>query len=119
MKKLVRMLAVVFAFAFVLVGCGGSDKYAGSEYLGTWKATTAEYSGMSFDTEDLIGEFSLTLEANGNVKAVVAGESEKGEWEPTDDGILVKDSSDEMEFTKKDGNLVLDYEGVTITFEKE
>ena len=43
-KKLAVLIAVITA-AMMLFGCGGKDM-SGSEYLGKWKATKAEYAGI-------------------------------------------------------------------------
>lgn len=37
----------------MLTGCM-SDKYANSEYVGTWKATKASMSGVSLDVNKVI-----------------------------------------------------------------
>lgn len=123
MKKMRKALAVIVCVALMAVmavGCGSSAPYADSPYLGTWAATTCSYSGYEFGVEDIIGgEFEVTLDENGNVAASVVDESEEGTWEPTETGLKIKDSRSEMEFTDKDGKLILDYDGVEITFEKK
>ncbi len=121
MKKLhALLLSALMIFVFVLAGCGGNpDLYADSEYLGTWTATTAEYSGFTIPIDDLMDGFSFTLEADGSASATIDGDTGKGDWEPTDDGILLKDSTGEMSFTGADGNLVIEYSGAVLTFEKQ
>ncbi len=103
----------------VLSGCGGSaDKYADSDYLGIWNATTAEYAGLSLDASAMFDEFSLTFDPSGEVIATINGEENTGTWEETENGVLITDDSDEeMEFTADDGNLILEQDGVLITFE--
>ena len=44
-------------------------------------------------------------------------EEETGKWEETDKGIVF-DDDEKMTFEDKDGVLVMDYQGVTLTFEK-
>ena len=123
MKNLRRALAAVMCIAVILVmgtGCGKSAPYADSPYLGTWLATTCSYGGYDFSVADIIGgDFVVTLDEEGNVKAEIADEEETGTWETTETGIKIMDSQSEMEFTDKDGKLILENEGVEIVFEKK
>ena len=79
-KKVSLMAAAVLLFCVMLTGCM-SDKYANSEYTGTWKATKASMSGVSLDVNKVIGSFVLELEADGDAKAVIKGEKSSGDWE--------------------------------------
>jgi len=124
MKKLKQMISsticAVVTGILILTGCGSSDKYQDSSYVGTWNAQSASYMGMEFEVEEILGgEFFIRLEANGNATANIVGNSEEGSWEPTENGILVKDSTDELEFIYDNDNLILDYDNVTIVFSKE
>lgn len=123
MKKRLLIVAcclIIGALGMIMTGCGGdADKYADSPYVGMWKGTTAEYSGIEMNVEEILGTFDITFNADGTCEATVGEETESGDWEPTDTGLLMKDSTDELAFTDQDGKLVVEYEGVNIFFEKQ
>ena len=97
-KKLAVLIAVITA-AMMLFGCGGKDM-SGSEYLGKWKATKAEYAGIEVGVDTVFDEFHFTLQDNGKVKLNVNG--------------------DEMEFQKLDDNtLTYEVSGVTVHFARD
>ena len=90
-KKLAVLIAVITA-AMMLFGCGGKDM-SGSEYLGKWKATKAEYAGIEVGVETT------------------------GKWDETENGISIED---EMEFQKLDDNtLTYEVSGVTVHFARD
>ena len=64
-KKLAVLIAVITA-TMMLFGCGGKDM-SGSEYLGKWKATKAEYAGIEVGVDTVFDEFHFTLQDNGKV----------------------------------------------------
>ena len=118
-KKVSLMAAAVILLCVMLTGCM-SDKYANSEYTGTWKATKASMSGVSLDVNKVIGSFVLELEADGDAKAVIKGEKSSGDWEEVENGFKLKDSQDEMAFTKvKKGVVKTEHSGMVILFEKQ
>ena len=78
-KKLAVLIAVITA-AMMLFGCGGKDM-SGSEYLGKWKATKAEYAGIEVGVDTVFDEFHFTLQDNGKVKLNVNGDETTGKWE--------------------------------------
>ena len=119
-KKGVLICAAVLAAVMMFAtACGGSAKYADSKYVGKWSATKAAYMGMELGVKDILGgEFSFTLSEDGKVKLKVVDDERSGKWDETDDGIQF-DGDDEMTFKEKDGSLLLDYQGMTLTFEKE
>ena len=99
-KKLAILIAVITA-AMMLFGCGGKDM-SGSEYLGKWKATKAEYAGIEVGVDTVFDEFHFTLQDNGKVKL---------------NGISIED---EMEFQKLDDNtLTYEVSGVTVHFARD
>lgn len=70
--------------------------------------------------KSLIGSFVLELEADGDAKAVIKGEKSSGDWEEVENGFKLKDSQDEMAFTKvKKGVVKTEYSGMVILFEKQ
>lgn len=114
-KKLaVLTLAVIFVFTFA--SCGG-DKYADSPCVGTWKATTAEYSGIELSVESVLGgEMVFALDTDGSCKLTIGDDSESGKWEETEKGFKVED---EFEFAVDGDTATMDYEGMTMHFEKK
>ena len=118
-KKVSLMAAAVLLLCVMLTGCM-SDKYANSEYTGTWKATKVSMSGVSLDANKVIGSFVLELEADGDAKAVIKGEKSSGDWEEVENGFKLKDSQDEMAFTKvKKGVVKTEHSGMVILLEKQ
>ena len=59
-KKLAVLIAVITA-AMMLFGCGGKDM-SGSEYLGKWKATKAEYAGIEVGVDTVFDAATEVLE---------------------------------------------------------
>ena len=66
--------------------------------------------------EELFGDFSFTLEADGTAKASMDGEEESGKWEETDNGVSL---DSEMELIADGEKLTYEEEGVIIYFEKK
>lgn len=84
--RLSLLIVAVLMLCVMLTGCM-SDKYANSEYTGTWKATKASMSGVNLDVNKAIGSFVLELEADGDAKAVIKGEKSSGDWEEVENGF--------------------------------
>lgn len=118
-KRLSIVLTSVCLLCLLLTGCM-SDKYENSEYLGTWRATSASMGGVKINVSKAVGgEFTLDLKPNGDAKAVIGNDKGSGDWEETDNGFKLKDSSGEMVFVKVEtGKVKTDYSGMTILFEK-
>ena len=120
MKRITAILCALMLAMACLMATGCGAKYAGSEYLGKWKATKATYSGMELSVEDILGgEFSIDLKDDGTCTVKVVDQEENGEWEETDKGIKLVDKKDELEFTKEDDALTVNYSGVDMYFEKD
>lgn len=119
MKKVMKRLVAVMAVAlmvFAFTACGGEDM-SNSPYVGDWHATTAEYSGIEIGVEDVIGgEFVFSLEDNGKCTVSIAGDEESGKWTETEEGFNVEE---EFDFVADGDTATLDYEGVTMHFEKK
>ena len=119
-KKILALCVMLVLAMGILAACGGSSAdLSGSPYCGSWAGTKAEYSGFEFTMEEMGMECSLSLEANGKATFDFDGDSESGKWEETENGILLKDSSDEMELIAEDGSLTLEMEGMKLYFEKQ
>ncbi len=115
---IVACCVIIASLGIALTGCGGGDKYADSPYVGTWAAKTAEYSGVEVDVADIIGAFEITLNADGSASMLEEGETLECDWEPTDSGVTMKDST-QVDLTYEDGKLVTEQSGVTFYFEKK
>ena len=115
MKKKLLAVMSVLVLLLAFTACGGKDM-SDSPYLGTWTATTAEMSGFEMSVESILGgEFTFTLEDDGNCTMSIAGEEDSGSWDETEDGIIIED---ELTMTI-DGDVgVMDYEGVSLYFQR-
>lgn len=126
-KKLILALAACMALlALGLVGCGGGDQYADDAHVGTWSASSIEMDGIEVAASDVFEQFDFTFDASGKatIEYASGGESDSasGKWEPTDNGVILKDSglSDEtMELVDTDAGLALEYQGMTMIFVKK
>lgn len=114
----ILMAGILILSTMIFAGCGGKNM-KGSKYLGKWNAVSAEMSGMEFAVSDFMDEFSFVFKEDGTCEAHIDDEVEKGKWEETETGVKIKDSTDTMDLTDKDGDLYIEYEGVSFRFEKE
>lgn len=117
-RRAVFLFAAVLLSAFLLAGCGGKD-LSNSKYVGKWNADKASVSGMEVSVSSFMDEFSFDLKSDGSCTVKMDDESYTGTWDETDDGVEIRDSSDTLDMTDKSGSLQIEYEGATITFEKE
>ncbi|MBP3851656.1 MAG: hypothetical protein J6D36_03845 [Erysipelotrichaceae bacterium] len=116
MKRIVSFISCFIVCVCVLLGCG--KDMSGSKYVGMWKATKGEYSGVELSMEDLNSEFTVELKDNGKAVVTFNGENGNGNWDETDNGVEVSDSQDTFAFKADGDNLVVEQDGVTFTFEK-
>ena len=114
-KKFSLGLVLVMVLAFCLTACGG-DKYADSKYVGTWNATVAVASGLEVPVDTIMDEFTIILNADGTATAKVDGDSEDGQWEETEKGVVIDETA---ELTADGDKLTIEKDGVIIYFEKE
>lgn len=116
MRKKITALTICLTMAgLCLVGCGGS-KYKDSAYLGTWKGSSAEASGVEIELGSLFEQIDLTLDQSGEATLVIDKEEHTGEWEETENGFSV---DGELDFVVDGDAASLDYDGVTIVFAHE
>ena len=115
---IVACCVIIASLGIALTGCGGGDKYADSPYVGTWVANVAEYAGVEVDVAEIIGAFEITLNADGSASMLEKGDTLECDWEPTDSGVTMKDST-QVDLTYEDGKLVTEMSGVTFYFEKK
>lgn len=111
-KKLALVLIGLTVLVMALTACGGKD----SKYVGHWTATKAEYAGVTMDVEEIFGQFELELESDGTAKATIKGQTEKGTWEESKNGVTLEGGLE----LKADGDkLTVEQDGVLIIFEKK
>ena len=115
MKKKITIAAAILVLCFAFVSCGKS--MADSPYLGTWKATSASYSGITMAVESILGgEMVFELKDTGKCELTIADESHSGSWTETEDGFNVED---EFDFIVDGDTATLDYEDIIITLERQ
>lgn len=114
-KRIVVVL-VVLILVISLSACGG--KFAGSDYLGTWKATVATMDDVELNVDKILGDFTMGLEADGTVNLDINGDKGSGEWKETKDGIALLEGDRSMEFTSDGEKLVVEQNSIEIYFEK-
>ncbi|MBQ0059364.1 MAG: hypothetical protein KBS83_05340 [Lachnospiraceae bacterium] len=115
MKKKSLALIAILILCFIMTACGKA-KYADNPCVGTWTATTADYSdyNISVEIEELFpGGFIFVLEDTGKCTVKVSGDEESGKWSPTDNGFNVEG---EFDFVVDGSNATLDYDGIVINF---
>lgn len=83
MKKLLSAVLVAILAVGLLGGC--SEKYAESDYCGTYIATNGEKNGITVRIKDAIGETTLILKPNGKATVQTDLETLEGKWEPLED----------------------------------
>lgn len=117
MKHISKRLCCVLVLLCLLLSACGKNRYADSPYMGTWIAVSAEYNGIEL-TQEEIGSFVMTLDADGNAVMEDAEGPQSGKWEEVEGGIRL-DKDDELTLKDIDGRLVLNMDGVTFSFEKQ
>jgi len=120
-KQLSLLFATLFTLSLVLglCACGGGEA-ADDPNVGTYICTTAEMEGISLPVESFATNgITLELKDSGTATLDFDGESGSGSW--TLDGTAFSLEADGIECpgTLEDGVLILDLEGVMLTFEKE
>ncbi len=116
MKRIISLAAVAI-MVFVLVGCGGGSD---SKYVGEWKLTKANYAGIEMTAEEIGMDATLDVKGNGKLTLEFDGEKAEGEWEEKDGNLVIKgDDTGDVTAEMVDGNIVLNYSGVGMVFEKK
>ncbi len=117
MKKTFKCVVMATLMLLLLVGCG--DKYADSEYVGTWRAKTAEMSDITVNVEDVYGEMTLELAANGTATITTKEDKASDPWTPNNKGVTISSEGEDLVFKQVKGNVLAgDFGGVKISFEK-
>ena len=115
-RRIIGLLLAVILLAALLAACG--DKYADSEYTGTWKCVAGKMKGVSISADKVTEEFNIILDEDGSAEAVIDGGSSQGEWEESGDGVTIKSGDDSLTFKKKNSKLVYRARGVSLIFKK-
>ena len=124
MKKIVSIAVVALAIAAcaALFGCGGIDEKA---FVGDWTAIEMSDNGQKTTVQEnpFLSMFTVQLTSDHKATMSLMGESVTGEWKATaaDKGTLTLKSDNQTEtidFTLKDGKLVMEQNGSSFTFEK-
>ena len=101
----------------LLAACGGSGKtdLSDSKYVGTWKA---EKMALKDESEELSGEWILTLNGDGTGKYVSEGETTSITWELTDGGFRTKGDT-KLKFKDDGDKIKTKILGVDLIFKKQ
>lgn len=127
MKKVLMILcAMVLSLScFALAGCGsggsGDAPPADSQYIGTWKAVSAEFKGEEADIDEVLNgqDFIITLNDDGTATVSSSDTNGDGTWSETDKGFKVTGDDIDMEFEVTDGVGTFSILGVNLRFEKQ
>ena len=115
MKKKVLAVVLILTMCFIFASCGKDAKE--SPYVGTWKAINASVAGVEMSVEEVMGgEMIFEFKDNGKCTLTLADEKETAAWTETEGGFCV---DDEIDFEVDGDTALADYDGVTITLEKQ
>jgi predicted small lipoprotein YifL len=119
MKKIfsITVMLLMVTVILLLAACGGSGKtdLSDSKYVGTWKA---EKMALKDESEELSGEWILTLNGDGTGKSVSEGETTSITWELTDGGFRTKGDT-KLKFKDDGDNIKTKILGVDLVFKKQ
>lgn len=129
MKKRVFSLLLVLVLSLTLLAaCGSSAEEKAVDdksafLIGTWVATTAEYSGTTVDAHDVFdGTFILIFKDNGDCSMFVDTDQAIVKWVMNDDGTVTLTGDDTYSITFPDDSqttMVVDVHDVAVTMEKD
>lgn len=121
MKKHLTSILALFICLCLLTACGTSD------YVGKWQLTKGNRDGTELPIDKLEelmgGAMTLTVDENGTAALETPGNtSESVNWEETDDGIVLFEGEDKEKgaaYQYKDGQLIQEFNGLEMIFEKQ
>ena len=129
MKKRVFSLLLVLVLSLTLLAaCGSSAEEKAVDdksafLIGTWVATTAEYSGTTVDAHDVFdGTFILIFKDNGDCSMFVDTDQAIVKWVMNDDGTVTLTGDDTYSITFPNDSqttMVVDVHDVAVTMEKD
>lgn len=132
MKKTASIVLAALMMVVFLVGCGGNGGNGGgekSDVVGTWITEKVAANGTEMTLEEFkeaAGEqlggmvemtFTFTDDGKVNVKSSIANGD--ATWTEDGDKVTIDESGTKMELAKKDGKLVVEQQGSTITLKKQ
>ena len=115
-KRIISVFCLVLIACTILAACGkkSSQDLSNSKYLGTWKAVSISFKGLSDAYED---ECYLTLNPDGTAVFYMEGEDEsRCTWQETGSGVKLSGDS-KMTFTDAGDALILKLAGSELRFE--
>lgn len=131
MKKLFT-ITIILIMALTMVACGEestststSEKYANSEYLGTWELVGYKTDGQDFPLGDHEAT-KLTLNADGtfvDISEAAVGDEDsdewqevttEGTWEEIENGFKTTDDIFTLEYKVKGDEASAEYEATTL-----
>ena len=113
--KKCTIIAVILVMLLTMASCGTGDK---TSYVGTWKATIATMDGAEINVSDVIGEYTMEVKDNGEISMTVGDKEGTATWEESENGLVVIDGDQKIEFVAEEDKLKLESEGIAIYFEK-
>ena len=115
-KRIISVFCLLLIVCMILTACGkqASQDLTNSKYLGTWKAVSISFKGLSDAYED---ECYLTLNPDGTAVFYMEDEDEsKCTWQETDSGVKLTGDS-KMTFTDVGDALIFKLAGSELRFE--
>lgn len=113
--KKCTIIAVILVMLLTMASCGAGDE---TSYVGTWNATVATMDGAEVNVSDVLGEYTMEVKDNGEIFMTVGDKEGTSKWEESENGLVVVDGNQRVEFVAEDGKLKLESDGITIYFEK-
>lgn len=123
MKRITKIsfiAGIVLIMAMFMASCGAKAPLAGDDAVGTWTMTSAEYNGYELSAEDLSTAMDqmpvFVINEDGSATFTFNGTDGAGNVAKNEDGTytLSDDSEQTLNFTVKDGKLVLDYKDMNM-----
>lgn len=132
MKKAFAILFVMLlTISCVFCGCSkkkddnnnnnaaGTEQSA-SQYIGTWKATKAEFKGEEVDISEVVEtDFIVVLKEDGTADVSSDDGESTAKWSETSKGLKVKGDNINLDLSPKDDMLVMELFGFYLYFEKQ
>lgn len=122
-RKIAVIITAMMMLVLALTACGGSKA---DPVEGKWNAAKIKAVGMEISLDEFAEQtgqdFSISLEfkADGKLSAEAMGQTSEGEWKAKDGGKYdVTLDGETEEITFEEGNIIMDFEGNLLIFEKE
>ncbi len=116
-KRLALLLALVMVCATMLTACGGSKLSNTTWYL--TKLNIEDIEVTAEQIEEMYGESKIEFKNGGLCKVRLDGEDSEGDWKLDGDKVIISNDGEELACALSDSELVIDVEGVKMTFTKK